>query len=93
MKHIKRPIIGAASVAVAAAAVLLTAMPASASGPHVSMHTWSAYHYADSYGRIQHYNKLTDGSYHFANWATPGNWSNQAVCWSNVDWADYIFQA
>lgn len=76
-----------------AAAVLVTASPASAVAPHVSVSTYRAYHYADSYGRIQHYNKFGNGKYTYGGWANPGQWSEQAACYTGIVAYNYNFKA
>lgn len=91
----KRSRVVAIGAAVAiAAGVLCAAAPAHAIRfPHVNVHVSSAYHFADSYGQVQHYNKLENGEYKKAKWAPPGNWSKQEGCWVGVKTWYYNFES
>ena len=84
------------SVGVAAAVVGLvvgTAGPASALGPHVTLSVSQAYHHPDSYGRVQHYNKFSNGKYTYGSWAPKGTYSKQAACYTGVVAYNYNFKA
>ena len=76
-----------------AGVVLVGAAPASALAPHVSVSVSRAFHYADSFGKIQHYNKFTSGKYAYGGWASPGQWSEEAACYTGVAAYDYNFKA
>lgn len=85
-----------AIVGVAAAVVgvvLVTAAPANAVAPHVSVSVSQAYNYPDSYGSVQHYNKFGNGKYAYGDWATKGKYSKQAACWTGVVAFNYNFRA
>jgi len=43
---------------------------------------WSAYN--RTCPRARHFNVLRNGEYKYANWATPGNVSDQQRCWVNM---------
>lgn len=79
--------------AAVAGAVLLTAAPASALAPHVSLSVSSAYNYPDSYGNVQHYDKFSNAKYTYGNWAAKGIRSNQAACYTGVVAYNYNFRA
>jgi len=72
---------------------LVSAAPASALAPHVSVSVSSAYNYPDSYGQVRHYNKFSNGKYTYGNWATRGNSSRQAACYAGVVSYYYDFKA
>lgn len=88
-----RFLLGTAAIVAIAGGVLASAVPASAViTPHVSVHTYQAYNYADSYGRVQHYDKVGSKTM-LANWAPRGTWSNQSSCWGGVTAYWYNFQS
>ncbi|MFJ8896639.1 hypothetical protein ACIRCZ_18800 [Leifsonia sp. NPDC102414] len=69
-------VIGAA--AVVSLGGLLAAAPAQAAA-HYSLHTYSAYDFADSTAHIQH--KLqSPAGWQYGNWAGPGEWSYEPNC-------------
>jgi hypothetical protein len=72
---------------------LVTAAPASALAPHVSVSVSSAYNYPDSYGNVQHYDKFSTGKYTYGNWAPKGARSSQAACYTGVVAYNYNFKA
>ena len=58
-----RFLLGTAAIVAIAGGVFASAVPASAViTPHVSVHTYQAYNYADSYGRVQHYGTTSSRS-------------------------------
>ena len=76
-----------------AVGIFASAIPASAAtSPHVSVHTYEAYHYADSYGQAQHYDKV-GSTLHLAPYKSPGNWSSQSTCWAGVSSYGYNFKS
>jgi hypothetical protein len=88
-----RLLLSCAAGAAVVGGVLAAAAPASAIiAPHVSVHTYQAYNYADSYGQVQHWNKV-GGKYIYGNWAPRGTWSNQSSCWTGVQDYWYNFKS
>ncbi len=86
-------LLGLASAAVVAGSVILSAAPATAVVmPHVKVETFRAYNYADSYGEVQHYDKIGSG-FKLGGWAPKGKWSNQTACWAGVTSYHYNFKA
>jgi len=90
MKKITRTVTGAvlATAAVTGLAVSAAA-PAQAATYHVSLSKWSAYNYADSAGKIRHFDR-TSSSTIFAPWAGRAQTSAQNACWGGV--ISYGFQ-
>ena len=92
-RRTKLGLLGLASAAVVAGSVILTAAPATAVVmPHVKVETFRAYNYADSYGEVQHYDKIGSG-WKYGTKAMKGAWSNQASCWVGVTSYGYNFKA
>lgn len=99
MRIRSRVLMGVGSTIALAGGVLFAAAPANASTvtpniitPHVSVHEYSAYNYADSYGQVQHYDQTSNGM-KTGNWASPGNWSNEYECWVGVTSYWYNFRS
>ena len=84
-KKTRAGLLGLASATIVAGSVILTAAPASAIvTPHVKVETFRAYNYPDSYGQVQHYDKIGSG-FKLGGWAPKGKWSEQTACWAGRD--------
>ncbi len=71
-KKTRAGLLGLISATVVAGSVILTAAPASAVvTPHVTVETYRAKNLADSYGQVQHYDKVGSGT-KVGNWAKKG---------------------
>lgn len=81
-----RTILGAAALLTVAGGVVATSVPANAATftQHVGvLYTNKIYHYADSFGTIQHW-VVAQGKKIVAPKAKPGAWSDQGVSWAGI---------
>lgn len=82
-----RAVIGAGALIVVAAGIVTTSVPASAALTHTQhvgvLYNHKIYHYADSFGKIQHY-VVAQGKTIKANWAQPGVWSEQGLSYAGI---------
>ncbi len=92
-KKTRAGLLGLISATVVAGSVILTAAPASAIvTPHVKVETFRAYNYPDSYGEVQHYDRI-GSAWKYGTKALKGAWSNQSSCWVGVTSYGYNFKA
>jgi hypothetical protein len=80
------------AIAAVAGGIFAMAAPASAVQPRVTVQKFQAYNHADSYGYVQHWDKV-GSKYYYANWAPRGSWSSQGTCWAGVTSYHYNFKS
>ncbi|MEN0086409.1 MAG: hypothetical protein AAGC66_16710 [Leifsonia sp.] len=86
MKRTRRGALAAAAAAAIVGGSVLAAAPAGAATltQHVGvLYTSKIYHYADSFGQIQH-SIVAGGKTIRANWASPGIWSDQGLSYAGI---------
>lgn len=86
--------LGATALLTVAGGVVATSVPASAATftQHVGvLYTNRIYHYADSFGTIQHW-VVAQGNKIYAPKASPGVWSTQGISWAGISSYGHIGQ-